>query len=131
MAIIRPSNSQTVRCSCFMERVTIWTTSNKSSPKRFTHNERAVNIHHYLEVTVSFTSDLTRMDTSWTLAHVSWFQPHPSRYDIGKPVELWCHNLYESHGVSSYLPSDLLLCRCAFGTYQLNRESLLLSVPLV
>ena len=30
------------------------------------------------------------------LAQVRWPQPHPDRYCMGKPVEVWCPNLFES-----------------------------------
>lgn len=41
-------------------------------------------------------------------AMVSWFEPHPARFELGKPVQVWCNGLFESVGEYSFLPLDLL-----------------------
>ena len=95
-------------------------------------NERRVDVRHYVTVTCTFSNSREHdCHQSWTLARVSWFSPHPSRYIIGKPAELWCSNLFETFGMQSYVPLDHLLCRCAPGPYTVNGESLLVVVPLV
>ena len=103
-------------------------------PDAATHlnsNERPVDVHHYVTVTCTFsTSREHDSHQSWTLARVSWFSPHPSRYMIGKPAELWCSTLFETFGMHSYIPLDHL-SRCAHGPYTVNGESLLVVVPLV
>ena len=72
-------------------------------------NVRPVNIHHYMTISCTFSSaekQDCRHDQFWTLAFVSWFEPHPSRYKIGKPAELWCRTLLECihlcHSIFSY-----------------------------
>lgn len=88
-------------------------------------NERPVNIHYYLKTTVSGSnSDLI-------LASVSWFYPHPDRWTLGKPAQLWCSNMFESFGMYSFLPLSHLICRCAHGTKLMKDEQLLVVVPLV
>ena len=95
-------------------------------------NERPVNVHHYVTVTCTFSSsEKQNCHQSWTLAYVSWFAPHPCRYKIGKPAELWCRTLSETFGMHSFVPLDLLLTRCAHGPYNVNSESLLVVIPLV
>ena len=95
-------------------------------------NERPVNVHHYVTVTYTYSSVETKdCHCSLTLAYVSWFQPHPCRYKIGKPAEVWCRNLFEAFGIHSYVPLDLFLFRCAHGPCVVNNESLLVVVPLV
>ena len=95
-------------------------------------NERPVNVHYYVEATCTY-STLEKCDCHepWTLAHVSWFMPHPCRYKIGKPAELWCPTLFESFGNHSFVPLDQLLTRCGHGHRTVNSESLLVIVPLV
>ena len=40
------------------------------------------------------------------LARVRWPQPHPDRYCVGKPVEVWCPNLFESSNCNAFLPVE-------------------------
>ena len=40
------------------------------------------------------------------LAQVRWPQPHPDRYSMGKPVEVWCPNLFESSNCGAFLPVE-------------------------
>lgn len=96
-------------------------------------NERPVNVHYYITATVSFSTAQKHniCHQSWTVAHVSWFFPHPYRYNFGKPVELWCPTLFEAFGLHSYVPLDHLLTRCAHGPCSINDESLMVVVPLV
>ena len=32
---------------------------------------------------------------------VAWFKPHPSQFEIGKPAQVWCEQLFESAGLHS------------------------------
>ena len=64
-------------------------------------------------------------------AYVSWFFPHPDRFVVGKPAELWCRSQYEVFGLHSFLPINHLVSRCAYGIKELNNEQLLVTVPLV
>ena len=74
-------------------------------------NERPVDVHHYVTVTCTLSNSREHdCHQSWTLARVSWFSPHPSRYMIGKPAELWCSTLFETFGMHSYVLLDHLLC---------------------
>lgn len=92
-----------------------------------TANERPVNVHYYVKATFSSETQ----SNSLILANVSWFFPHPERCTLGKPVQLWCSNMFESCGTHSFLPLDHLICRCAHGIKIFNDEPLLLVVPLV
>ena len=95
-------------------------------------NERPVNVHYYVTATVSWEHDEQSMH-HWTLARVSWFFPHPQRYVLGKPAQVWCVNMFESFGIHSYIPIDHLLCRCAHGSKTISDidETILVVVPLV
>ena len=104
-------------------------------PNEFLHpksHERPVNVHYYATVSCSYLStDHEECHKDWDLACVSWFSPHPNRYDIGQPAEIWCANLMESYGMHSFVPLKLLLSRCARGKQVINNESVLVVVPLV
>ena len=64
---------------------------------------------------------------------VAWFKPHPSQFEIGKPAQVWCEQLFESAGLHSFLPIHQLCCRCVYSTMKLHDENLLVNivVPLV
>lgn len=89
-------------------------------------NIRPVNVHYYVKST--FIADSTQY--SLNLAYVSWYSPHPKRYYLGKPAELWC-NMHEIFGVHSFLPLDNILCRCVHGTRLQDGEKLIVVVSLV
>ena len=96
-------------------------------------NNHPVDIHYYITATCWFTSPDSPHEEcrkEWTLAYVSWLFPHPKRYRIGKPAELWCDSLSESFGIHSFVTPDLLLSRCAHGPFTMDDESLLVVVPL-
>ena len=91
-------------------------------------NVRPVKVHYYLKAYYS----LDNQTTSSYFAYVSWLKPDPHRYLIGKPVELWCTNMYETFGIHSFVPIDKILHRCAYGTFTHHDDQrFLLIVPLV
>ena len=91
-----------------------------------TTNIRPVDIKYYINVT--FTMEATR---TITFAYVLWLLPHPLRYSIGKPAELWHNGLYEYNGYHTFLPVNQLICRCAHGLMDCNHETLRVVVPIV
>ena len=36
------------------------------------------------------------------IAYVMWYEPHPNRRKLGKPVEVWYKDMYRTRGMSSY-----------------------------
>ena len=63
--------------------------------------------------------------------YVSWFQPHPCRFSIGKPAQLWCKSAFEAEGIYSFLPLHSISCRCIHTLMQINGDTCLAVVPLV
>ena len=63
-------------------------------------NDRLVVVHYYITAKFRFTSPDSdkECEHEFTVAYVSWLFPHPKRYHIGKPAELWCSSLSESFG---------------------------------
>lgn len=89
---------------------------------------RPVNIHYFMKVFFT-VNDST---ISVLFANVSWFYPHPEKYALGKPAELWCRSQYETFGLHSYIPINLLLRRCAYDTtFWFRNEEVLVVIPLV
>ena len=88
---------------------------------------RPVDAHFYMEASFLVDGVLSVL----LLAHVSWMFPHPDRYTMGKPAELWCRRKFEQVGIHSFVPLQQLVCRCAHGMVVHNDENLSVIVPLV
>ena len=87
-----------------------------------------------IDVKCYFKATFTTKDSSLsiTFAHAQWLLPHPQRYAVGKPAELWHNGLYEhSSGLRNYIPIDHLICCCAHGLMEHNHETLMVVVPIV
>ena len=69
-----------------------------------TANNRPIEIHFFAKV--SFSVGNSPDVSSFVIAHVSWFKPHPDRQLIGKPAEVWCNSLYELFGDHSFIPIE-------------------------
>ena len=69
--------------------------------------------------------------SSRLFAYVSWLFPHPHRYFLGKPAELWCNGMYETFGLHSFVQLEDIICRCAHGVILHDEENLLVVIPLV
>ena len=79
---------------------------------------------------VSLTAASTSNVVYVNLAYVSWCFPHSNKNKIGKPAQIWCHNLFECDGVHSFIPIPLIKNRCAHCVSTVNNEQVLLVVPL-
>lgn len=74
---------------------------------------RLIKIQHF--VRVSTHDQAGSLVKHLDLAAVLWHKPHHQKNLIGKPVQVWCHNVFEDGGVHSFLPIDCIKCCCAFG----------------
>ena len=96
------------------------------SEPRYRLHRRPVKIRNYLKVNYSINS----VASSIVFAFVSWMKPHEHRYHIGKPAELW-KDQHEIFGIHSFLPLDIIICRCAHGMMDHNGENLRVIIPLL
>ena len=85
---------------------------------------RPVKIGYFVKVSYTINTILSSM----CLVIVLWFQPHPCRFVFGKPAQVRCPQLFEVHGVHSFLLLNNLCCRCVYSTVKLKEENVL---PLV
>lgn len=65
---------------------------------------RPFKIEYFAKASYSVRGDLCTRH--FTCAVISWFEPHPSRFKLGKPVQIWCKDLFECPGIYSFLPFD-------------------------
>lgn len=85
---------------------------------------RPIRIEHFVMISYS-------LNKTHCLAIVSWFEAHPQRFEIGKPAQVWCKQLFECHGLHSFLPVNKLSCRCVYLHTQLHDDNVLVVVPLI
>ena len=86
---------------------------------------RACKVNHFMKVSYSFDGQIC----AHCFAYVSWYREHPSRFLLGKPVQLWCPDLFESH---SFLSLDnTYLCQCVHSYFKLSdtEENVLAVIP--
>ena len=95
------------------------------NPQDATH--RPVKIKYFVKISYTVSNSVHAM----CFVAVAWFKPHPSRFEISKPAQVWCEQLFESAGLQSFLPIQQLCCRCVYSTMKLHDENVLVVVPLV
>ena len=54
----------------------------------------------------SYSTNNKSCTRDFTFAIVSWFKSHPSRFELGKPVQVWCPDLFERDDIYSFIPLD-------------------------
>ena len=57
----------------------------------------------------------------------SWFQFHPQMNYAGKPLSIWCHNLFE--GGSHIIPIQFIKSRVVSVQSKINDETVLVVCP--
>ena len=56
---------------------------------------------------------------------------HPAQTKIGKPVEIWCKNLYENDINKRFLPVNRIHSRLAIAYDTISLEEVLVTIPLI
>ena len=79
---------------------------------------RPVKIHYLMKVSFLINTSHTK---HICFVGVSWFQPHPYRFEIGKPAQVWCYQQFESHGQQSFLPVHNLCSRCVHSIIKVHK----------
>ena len=95
-------------------------------------NSQPINIHYFMKVIYNIGDSIEDNSNIQheIFAYSSWFFPHPARYALGKPAEIWCNSVYESSGMHSFIPLDKIVCRCAHGVRVHNNERVKVVIPL-
>lgn len=64
------------------------------------------------------------------MAAVKWFQSHPIRHKLGKPIELWIPDLFVPFGPSTFIPVTRISTQCCYGLIKIERETFMAVCPL-
>lgn len=105
------------------------------SPNNVSDNVRPVQIQYFVKHSfyIPSTSNPPHPDihNSCVFAFVQWPQIHPQKDVMGKPVEIWCNNLFEPTMLNTFLPIDNIVSRVAIATHELDNEDVLVIIPLL
>lgn len=100
-------------------------------PGPYSPNEhkRPIKILYFAEVAYNINNTPAKQ----VFAVSSWFAPHPERYLLGRPAQIWCKGLFEVDGTHSFVPCDFLVSQCAhcIKTIEEIHESVLIVVSVV
>ena len=88
---------------------------------------RPVKIQHFAKVSLSVEDHVQQ----FVFARVAWYQPHPYQYKLGKPAEVWCHDLFEHHGLHSFISLEKIVSRCVYCTKSINNDPVLIIVAII
>ncbi len=86
---------------------------------------RACKVNHFVKVSYSSNGQLCEH----SMAYVSWYLEHPSRFLLGKPVQLWCPDLFESHSFLSLDHTYLRQCVHFYHKLSDTEENVLAVIP--
>ena len=66
-------------------------------------------------------------------AAVFWPMVHPKRQAMGKPIEVWCSNVYEPSSDNEFIPVENIVSRLiiAQDTIDSTSEQVLIVIPII
>ena len=114
----------------YLEEPTILDRSLQTQPYYW---NRPIKVHFFskFSLTCKTPNSSSPVQDTIVLAKASWYYPHSMRFAYGNPVQAWCSDLFEPHGLHSYIPLTLFISRCAHCVRNVNSEALLIIVPLM
>ncbi len=65
------------------------------------------------------------------LARILWPQSHPEQFCMGKPVEVWCFELFEATNKNGFVPLENISSRLLTSEAKLNDEHVLVTIPVI
>jgi hypothetical protein len=92
-------------------------------------NHRPGMIEYFIRQCISYRGNLY----PFCFAYVRWFQYHPEQFHCGNDgvmPEIWCANLFESLGASSFIPVQRLGKKFVAGYEKVKEENVLFAMPL-
>ena len=65
------------------------------------------------------------------MSNLSWFLYHPKNSQLGKPLSIWYHDLFEVRGMHSFLPVKPIKCRCVSVVDIIDNEEVFVTIPCI
>lgn len=94
---------------------------------------RPVHLNYFVKVLYRTAADVLQNKQEFhVFGNVSWYCTHPGYSSFGKPVQLWCNDIFEHSNFPTFIPVHLLSTQCVHCVipYTCN-ENVLLVVPIV
>ena len=79
----------------------------------------------------SVTLPNSQQPNSHLLACCRWPLLHPNRYHFGKPVQVWCRDIYETLPINRFLLASAICSRAIVGVDSVGGEHVRIAIPLV
>ena len=83
-----------------------------------------------LQYFLSHSISLSGSEKSHILAHCLWPMEHPRKSSIGKPVEIWCKELYEPAVANTIVPVSTFSSHVIISTDIISNDHVLVTIPL-
>ena len=91
---------------------------------------RPAKIVHFINHTITISNEDAQREST-LFAVVQWPLNHPRQHAIGKPVEIWCKNLYEPYGKNVFVPIDNITGRVMYAHEPIDGEEVVVIIPMV
>ena len=65
------------------------------------------------------------------LVSLSWYQFHPKMLLLGKPLTIWCSSIFETQGLYSIVPIQMIKCRTVSTITDIDHEHVLIMCPCI
>ena len=73
----------------------------------------------------------TQEPKSHLLACAKWPMVHPEHLYCGKPIEVWCHNIYEHQSVIRFFLASTITACAIISTEKVSGEQVHIAIPLI
>ena len=91
--------------------------------------ERLAEIDFFLMHSVVLPN--TQEPKSHLLACAKWPMVHPNCRYFGKPVEVWCNNIYETQSINRFFPAAAINARAIISSEKISGECVHIAIPIV
>ena len=91
--------------------------------------ERLAEIEYFLLHSVTLPN--SQQPNSNLLACCRWPLLHPNRHYFGKPVQIWCTDIYETLSINRFFLASTIRSRAIAGVNVVAGEHVRIAIPLV
>ena len=99
------------------------------SSSQFDGSQRLAEIEYFMLHTISLPG--ASEPSQHLLASVVWPMVHPNRHHYGKPVQVWCKEIYEPHIMNKLCLASSISSRAIISFDRLLNECVCVAIPLV
>ena len=100
-----------------------------SRDAEFEGEERLAEVDFFLIHSVSLPK--SQEPNSHLLACCRWPLPHPNRHYFGKPIQIWCTDIYETQSINRFFLACTITARAIIGIEAICGEHVRVAIPLV